>query len=104
MHPDFLYGKTEQKKKKLECSNLRYVGLVCTSVGFLLLFITLLTNGKLPKDYGILILLAPILAGLGIGIGVGMINYVVYATKAFIAVLVDFYTGYDIKELLKELK
>lgn len=104
MHPDFLYGKTEQNKKKIERSNLRYVGLISAGVGFLLLFITFLTNGKLPKEYGILILFAPILAGLGIGVGIGMINYVVYATKAFIAVVVEFYTGYDIKELVKELK
>ena len=102
MHPDLC--RTEQNKKKLERSNLRYVGLVCTSVGFLLLYITFLTNGKLPKEYGILILFAPILVGFGIGISVGMINYVVYATKTFIAVLVYFYTGYDIKEITRMLK
>ena len=102
MHPDFLC-RTEQKKIKLERS-LRYVGLVSTSVGFLLLFITFLTNGKLPKDYGIIMLIAPVLAGLGVGFGIGMINFVVYATKAFISVVVEFYTGYDINDIAKVLK
>lgn len=103
MHPDFLC-KTEQKTRKLERSNIRYVGLVSASVGFLLLFITFLTNGKLPKDYGILVLVAPVLAGFGVGFGVGMINFVVYATKAFISVVVEFYTGYDINDIARMLK
>lgn len=103
MHPDILC-RTEQKKRKLERSNIRYVGLISTSVGFLLLFITFLTNGKLPKDYGILLLIAPVLAGLGFGFGIGMINFVVYATKSFISIVVEFYTGYDINEIARMLK
>jgi len=103
MRPDFLY-RTEQKTRKLERSNIRYVGIVSASVGFLLLFITFLTNGKLPKDYGILVLVAPVLAGFGVGFVIGMINFVVYATKSFIAVVVEFYTGYDIRDIASMLK
>lgn len=103
MRPPFIYNREHKEQKKIERSNFRYIGMVCTLVGFGLLLISILTGGKFDKDYGIMIILMPVGMAIFAGLVVGSLCFIRNATKTFIELIVDVYTGYDIVELKKYL-
>lgn len=103
----YWHNNNSKEQKKIERSNIRYFGLICTAVGFLLLFITYATGGKLCICYGLVFLFAPLLAGMSIGLLIGILDFVISATKFFSMFVVLIYTGYeldDIKWVVKSLE
>lgn len=96
--------REQRQKQSIEFSKSRYIGLGFTIVGFALLLITILTGGKLQKEYGLFVLFMPVLSAMGIGLIFGSFNFVISATKIFIEIIVDFYVGVDYDELKKKLK
>ena len=103
MRPPFIYNREHKEQKKIERSNFRYIGIVCTLVGFGLLLISILTGGKFNKDYGLLVILSPFLMAILAGLLCGSLHFIVNATKTFVELIVDVYTGYDFDELKKYL-
>lgn len=86
--------------KQLQRSKIRYYGIACTMSGFLLILITLITNGKLQKEYGLILILLPVLVSICMSMLVGLCIYIVVATKSFLSAMVLLYLGYYIDDPL----
>ena len=87
----------------LKRSNVVYVTLCSSFVGFMLLFVCLFGCDRVGIGTALFILSLPFIASVLFGLVVGLLHGVLYAIKYFIDSMVFFYLGYDYYKLKQKL-